>query len=102
MNVYDDPYRSFESRVIEERPEAPMAWKNIELQSSDGISTITMSRPERRNALSLEHLEELIECFAGIGKEPLARVAILRAKGPAFCAGHDLAEMLGREPAVYH
>ena len=78
-----------------------MAWKNIELRAQDGIAVVTMNRPERRNALSLEHLEELIDCFTALGRDAEARVAILAAKGPAFCAGHDLSEMLGRQPADY-
>jgi enoyl-CoA hydratase/carnithine racemase len=67
----------------------------------ESIACVTMNRPERRNALSLEHMEELIACFAAIGRSREVAVVILRGTGPAFCAGHDLREMVGREAAFY-
>ena len=77
-------------------------WRNVRLERDGALSYVTMSRPERRNALSLEHLEELTACFRQIGADRDARVAILRAEGPAFCAGHDLSEMVGRDAAFYN
>lgn len=72
------------------------------LVATDGpVATITMNRPERRNALSLAHMEELIHCFKAIGRDNTAAVVILRGNGPAFCAGHDLGEMVGQEPGAY-
>jgi enoyl-CoA hydratase/carnithine racemase len=65
------------------------------------VAYVTMNRPERRNALSLEHMEELIACFTAIGRSQKVAVVILRGNGPAFCAGHDLREMMGREAAFY-
>jgi enoyl-CoA hydratase/carnithine racemase len=65
------------------------------------VAYITMNRPERRNALSLEHMKELIACFTAIGRSQEVAVVILRGNGPAFCAGHDLREMMGREAAFY-
>jgi len=72
------------------------------LVATDGpVVTITMNRPERRNALSLAHMEELTACFTTIGQDKTAAVVILRGNGPAFCAGHDLSEMIGQEPGAY-
>jgi enoyl-CoA hydratase/carnithine racemase len=72
------------------------------LFDQDGpIAYVCMNRPERRNALSLAHMQELIACFTAIGRSREIAVAILRGAGPAFCAGHDLSEMVGREPAFY-
>jgi enoyl-CoA hydratase/carnithine racemase len=65
------------------------------------VVCVTMNRPERRNALSLEHMEELIACFTAIGRCREVAVAILRGNGPAFCAGHDLREMIDRDAAFY-
>ena len=76
-------------------------FKHVKLERDGAISYVTMARPERRNALSLEHLEELIAAFRAVGRDREARVAILRGEGPAFCAGHDLAEMVGRDPSFY-
>ena len=57
-----------------------------------------MRRPERRNALSEAHLRELLHAFRAIG-EGKARGAILAAEGPVFSAGHDFADMQGRDLA---
>src|SRR5690349_10733440 len=65
------------------------------------VAHITMNRPERRNALSLEHMNELIDCFKTIGQNRDIAVVVLRGQGPVFCAGHDLSEMIGRDPAFY-
>ncbi|MEO6990858.1 MAG: enoyl-CoA hydratase [Candidatus Baltobacteraceae bacterium] len=73
----------------------------IAVERNDGIATVTLARPEKRNALSLAVMRELIEALAGIGGEPTVRVTILRALGPAFSAGHDLREMLRRDVAEY-
>ena len=59
----------------------------------DGILRLTLSDPERRNALSEAMLAELAGAFARAGTDPAVRVIILAANGPAFCAGHDLKEM---------
>ncbi|HYO85897.1 MAG TPA: enoyl-CoA hydratase [Dermatophilaceae bacterium] len=65
------------------------------------VATVTMNRPVKRNALSVAHMEELIDAFEAIGSEPGCAVVVLRAVGPVFCAGHDIAEMVGRSPADY-
>jgi enoyl-CoA hydratase/carnithine racemase len=57
---------------------------------------LTLNRPERRNALSLDLMLELISCLDAIGGDESARAVILAATGKAFCSGHDLAEMTGR------
>ncbi|HWE64194.1 MAG TPA: enoyl-CoA hydratase [Chloroflexota bacterium] len=76
-------------------------YRNVLAEQEGSVSIITMNRPERRNALSLEHMTELIQCFTGIGDRGDVAVVILRGSGPAFCAGHDLGEMIGREPRFY-
>jgi enoyl-CoA hydratase/carnithine racemase len=78
-----------------------MAFNDIAFEKDGTTALVTLNRPERRNALSLAMLEELTRCFREIGADPEARVAILRAKGPAFSAGHDLSEMIGRDGAFY-
>lgn len=73
-----------------------MAYRHI-LSTRDGaVATITMNRPERRNALSLEHIEELIDALGAVGQSE-ARVVILAANGPVFCAGHDYGDMVERD-----
>lgn len=76
-------------------------YRNILVDREETIAYVSMSRPERRNALSLEHMQELIDCFKTIGRDRDIAVAILRGDGPAFCAGHDLSEMIGRDAVFY-
>jgi enoyl-CoA hydratase/carnithine racemase len=69
--------------------------------AADGIAVVTLNRPEKRNALSLEVMQELIAAFEAIGADRSAKVAILRGVGPVFSAGHDLREMLERSVEEY-
>src|ERR687885_235766 len=76
-------------------------YEHILFEADGPIARITMNRPEKRNALSLAHMEELIHCFKSIGESKEASVVVLGGNGPAFCAGHDLSEMIGRDPDFY-
>ncbi|MFW2544363.1 enoyl-CoA hydratase [Primorskyibacter sp. 2E107] len=60
---------------------------------TDGILRLTLNDPGRRNALSEAMLTALGTAFVEAGRDPLVRVIVLAANGPAFCAGHDLKEM---------
>lgn len=61
--------------------------------ASQRIATLTLANPERRNALSLATMRELLERFEAIGNDAGVDVVILRALGPVFSSGHDLREM---------
>src|SRR5438093_2055673 len=65
------------------------------------IAIVTMNRPDRRNALSLALMEELIDCFRALSEKQDIRAIILAANGPAFSAGHDLSELIDRQIAHY-
>ena len=54
---------------------------------------VVLNRPERRNALSLELMRELIACLTTLGKSKDIRAIVLAANGPAFSSGHDLSEL---------
>jgi enoyl-CoA hydratase/carnithine racemase len=62
---------------------------------------VTLNRPQRRNALSLELMLELIDCLDAIGRDRAVRAVILAAAGNVFCSGHDLSEMVGRDINEY-
>jgi enoyl-CoA hydratase/carnithine racemase len=62
---------------------------------------ITLNRPEKRNALSLALMEELIEVLDEVGASQEVRAIVIEGAGPAFSAGHDLGEMVGRDAAFY-
>jgi enoyl-CoA hydratase/carnithine racemase len=68
---------------------------NIVLDRGGEIAVVTMNRPQKRNALSLEMMRELDAAFCGLGAEQHLRAIVLRGEGPAFCAGHDLRELVG-------
>jgi enoyl-CoA hydratase/carnithine racemase len=57
---------------------------------------ITMTRPQRRNALSADHLGELRDAFADVGRTDATGI-VLGAEGPVFSAGHDFADVAGRD-----
>lgn len=61
-------------------------------QIDPAISLLTLQRPEKRNALSIELLEEMIAAIKRIESDRLRRVIIIRGAGPSFCAGLDLKE----------
>jgi len=60
---------------------------------ADGVATLTLNRPQARNALSMALMKALQDALDAIREDPSVRVVILRGAGPAFCAGHDLKEM---------
>jgi len=59
-------------------------------QVSDRIATITINRPEKRNALNPQLISELTEAFIVASEDDLVKVIILKANGDAFSAGADL------------
>ena len=66
-----------------------------------GVVTLTLNRPDRRNALSealLSRLEEALEAIAG---DDSVRVVVVAANGTVFSSGHDLSEMVGRSEEEY-
>ena len=82
-------------------PTQTQLYRHILFEASDRIGTLTMNRPEKRNALSVDHMQELTDCFRAVGEDRDIAVVILKANGPAFCAGHDLGELTGRAPEYY-
>ncbi len=71
------------------------------IERLDGIAVLTMRRPERRNALSLAMMRELTEHLHELGKDASVRVIVIAGEGAAFCAGHDLSELRGRNAEEY-
>src|SRR5947209_14120021 len=73
-----------------------MPYELIKLAFEDEYATITMNNPQRRNALSLKHMQELTDAFRRVGDSNVLGV-ILAANGPAFSAGHDFNDMVGQD-----
>ena len=73
-----------------------MRYENLVYDREGCFGAITLNRPNRRNALSLELMREMIECLDAVDREREVRVVILAAAGKVFSSGHDLSEMTGR------
>src|SRR5438128_2662770 len=75
--------------------------RNLTLEIEESIATLTLNRPEKRNALSLELMQEMIDCLAETGRRSDIHAVILRAAGKVFSSGHDLGELRDRTVADY-
>ena len=65
----------------------------VRVHTENGVATVTLNQPERRNSLSMALLEALSEVLEQIAGDGSVRVVVLAAAGKVFCAGHDLREM---------
>jgi enoyl-CoA hydratase/carnithine racemase len=65
------------------------------------IAIVTLNRPQARNSLSEDLLAALSAELAAIAGDPGVRAVVLAANGPAFCAGHDMRELLARRAAPH-
>jgi enoyl-CoA hydratase/carnithine racemase len=75
-----------------------MAYTNILVERSGDFATVTMNNPAKRNALSREHMQELIAAVTDIGDSDALGV-VLAANGPVFSAGHDFADVVDHDHA---
>ena len=73
----------------------------VEQEVSDGIAVLALNRPDRRNALSGALVEALIDALRVRGADPAVRVVILTGRGPAFCAGGDLADGMAGDGFIH-
>jgi len=80
-----------------------MAYRTLKLEFDGALAILTLTRPEKRNAISTEMIEDLIAALADV-QTSTARVAILTGEGKAFCSGMDLDELRAiatRSPAEH-
>jgi enoyl-CoA hydratase/carnithine racemase len=76
-------------------------YRNVAVAVDGDSARITLNRPEKRNALSLELMEELIAALREVSALESVRVIVIEGAGPAFSAGHDLSEMIDRDEAFF-
>jgi methylglutaconyl-CoA hydratase len=69
-----------------------MSYQTLQLAYDASVATITLNRPEKRNAISFQLVDELMRAFDEIENSP-AQILILTGAGKAFCAGMDLDEL---------
>ena len=77
------------------------ALQTVLVAREDVAARVTLNRPDKRNALSLELMEELIDALDALGSNPDVRAIVIEGAGVAFSAGHDLGEMVGRDLPFY-
>jgi enoyl-CoA hydratase/carnithine racemase len=70
----------------------------VRVERDGSIGTVTLSRPERRNAISIAMLEELTTAFGELGSDPDVRVVVLAGEGEHFCAGADFSDLTMMTP----
>jgi enoyl-CoA hydratase/carnithine racemase len=80
---------------------ATTEYRHLLVRADGPAGRITLNRPEKRNALSLELMEEVIAALRAVSGRPVTRAIVIEGAGAAFSAGHDLAEMLDREAGFY-
>lgn len=73
----------------------------VKYSVADQIATVTLNRPEKRNALNAKVVTELKEAFAKAASDKEAKVVVLSAAGDAFCAGADLAYLQELQQNTY-
>ena len=72
-------------------------YRNLRVTRDGPAARIVLNRPEKRNALSLEMMEEMIAALREVSAGQDTRAIVIEGAGPAFSAGHDLSEMIGRD-----
>src|SRR5690349_3546929 len=72
-----------------------------DIDITERIATLTLDRPDKRNALSLELMERLTCALDDIGRRSDVAVVILAASGSVFSSGHDLSELIDRSTREY-
>ena len=66
-----------------------------------GVATLTLNRPEQRNALSTGLMTAMQGALETIRRDKTVRVVVIQGAGPVFCAGHDLREVRSREDEAF-
>ncbi|HYA11005.1 MAG TPA: enoyl-CoA hydratase-related protein [Thermoplasmata archaeon] len=79
----------------------------IRVENDNGVTTVTIDRPDRLNALDVPTMRSLREALEAAGHDPDVRAVLLRGEGRAFCAGGDVATMdehrrTGGLPRLFH
>jgi enoyl-CoA hydratase/carnithine racemase len=73
----------------------------LQTERDGDLAILTLNRPRQRNALSLALMNRLIGALQELAEDEAVCVVVLAGAGPAFCAGHDLAEMVGLDLEAY-
>jgi enoyl-CoA hydratase/carnithine racemase len=72
-------------------------YRNLRVAADGPAARIVLSRPDKRNAMSLELMTEVVAALHELARDPSVRAVVIEGEGPAFSAGHDLSELVGSE-----
>ena len=76
-------------------------YEHIDVRAEEELARLVLNRPNRRNALSLALMTEVIGALEELAETRTVQAIILEGAGPAFSAGHDLGEMIDRPSEFY-
>jgi len=79
-----------------------MGYEHVELDVDAPLARLVLNRPERRNALSLACMREIIDALDAVAADASVRVLIIEGRGPVFSAGHDLGELSAEHDAQFY
>ncbi|OQY57457.1 MAG: enoyl-CoA hydratase [Desulfobacteraceae bacterium 4572_88] len=76
--------------------------ESVLFEKDQSVGWFTLNRPEQRNALSLDLMNEMQDKLNLVARDRSVQVLVIRGNGPAFCAGHNLKEMVGEDCDIHH
>jgi enoyl-CoA hydratase len=74
----------------------------VHTQITDRVAVLTLSHPERRNAMNIELSAKLVDAVRAAAADDGVGAVVITGEDPAFCAGGDLAELARADPATLH
>ena len=74
------------------------AEQRVAIEVSDHVATVTLTRPEKHNALDVAMFEAITAAAERVAVEPGVRVVVLHGRGPSFCSGLDVAGVMASQP----
>ena len=75
---------------------------DVRTETTDGVAVLTLSNPERRNALNIELSAKLAAAVRAAAADDAVGAIVVTGEDPAFCAGGDLSELAAADPATLH
>lgn len=77
-----------------------MGVDRVRIEIADHVAVVTLSRPEKHNALDIAMFDGIIAAAERLAAEPGVRAVVLRGDGPSFCSGLDVMSLMAAEPGL--
>jgi enoyl-CoA hydratase/carnithine racemase len=77
-----------------------MTEDRVRIEVADHVGVVTLTRPDKHNALDMAMFEAIIDAAGRMAEEPGVRAVVLRGEGPSFCSGLDIASMMSSGSGV--